>query len=236
MTRSPPLPAQAQPTPSRVMIVEDDELVRTIHRTLVADTPGFQVVSAVGTLAQAEQDLGQLTVDLLMVDIYLPDGNGLDWVSGLPRTPSSPDVIMVTAANDLPTVQTAVRSGVLDFLIKPFDRQRLQAAFQRHQQRRAVSSAGHLTQSGVDRLLRHDPVTHLPKGIDAATLTRVQHLLDRGPEAWSAELAGKHLGVSRITAWRYLEYLVGLSFATVDVQYQTTGRPLKLYRRTDAAV
>lgn len=216
---------------SRVMIVEDDELVRTIHRTLVEDTPGFQVVSAVGTLAQAEQDLRHLTVDLLMVDIYLPDGNGLIWASGLPRTPENPDVIMVTAANDLPTVQAAVRSGVLDFLIKPFDRHRLQAAFLRHGQRRAVSSPAHLTQSGVDRLLRHDPVTHLPKGIDAATLAKVQHLLDTSPAPWSAEAAGQHLGVSRITAWRYLEYLVGLSFAAVDVQYQPTGRPLKLYRR-----
>jgi response regulator of citrate/malate metabolism len=218
-------------SPSRVVIIEDDELVRSIHRTLVEDTPGFQVVSAVGTLAQAERDLQHLQVDLLMVDIYLPDGNGLTWASQLPRTPTSPDVIMVTAANDLPTVQTAVRSGVLDFLIKPFDRQRLQAAFQRHTQRRAVSSAAHLTQLGVDRLLRHDPVTHLPKGIDAATLTKVQRLLEASAEAWSAEAAGQQLGVSRITAWRYLEYLVVLSFVVVDVQYQPTGRPLKLYRR-----
>ncbi|UQN08219.1 response regulator [Deinococcus sp. QL22] len=218
---------------SRVMIIEDDDLVRTIHRTLVEDTPGFQVVSAVGTLAQAEQDLQHLTVDLLMVDIYLPDGNGLTWASQLPRTSTSPDVIMVTAANDLPTVQAAVRSGVLDFLIKPFDRHRLQTAFQRHSQRRAASSAVHLTQSGVDRLLRHDPVTHLPKGIDAATLAKVQLLLEKSSEAWSAEAAGQHLGVSRITAWRYLEYLVVLSFAGVDVQYQHTGRPLKLYRRAE---
>ncbi|GGM13227.1 hypothetical protein GCM10010841_22320 [Deinococcus aerophilus] len=55
---------------SRVVIIENDELVRTIYRTLVEDTPGFQVVSSVGTLAQAERDLRHLQVNLLMVDIY----------------------------------------------------------------------------------------------------------------------------------------------------------------------
>ncbi|EYB67253.1 hypothetical protein DEIPH_ctg046orf0056 [Deinococcus phoenicis] len=216
--------------PSRVLIVEDDEIVRTIHRTLVQATPGFLVVGEVGTLAQAERDLGTVPVDLLIVDIYLPDGSGLDWVQRLPRTGTAPDTIMITAANDLRTVQTAVRSGVLDFLIKPFDHARLAAALQRHQQRRLTPSPAQLTQHAVDRLLRHDPVTRLPKGIDALTLQRVQLLLEKRPEALSAEAAGQCLGVSRITAWRYLEYLVTLSLAEVDVQYQPTGRPLKLYR------
>ncbi|TSA80583.1 response regulator [Deinococcus detaillensis] len=217
---------------SRVMIVEDDVLVRTIHQTLIEDLPGFQVVSTVGSLAQASQDLQSVTVDLLLVDIYLPDGNGLTWAAQLPRISTGPDVIMITAANDLPTVQTAIRSGVLDFLIKPFERQRLYAALQRHQQRHSVASPAHLTQYGVDRLLRHDPVTHLPKGIDAATLGKVQRLLDEAITPLSAETAGRHLGVSRITAWRYLEYLVGLSLAEVEVLYQSTGRPLKLYQRS----
>lgn len=214
---------------SRVMILEDDLLVRTIHQTLIEELPGFQVVSAAGSLAQANQDLQSVTVDLMLVDIYLPDGNCLTWVTQLPRMSTGPDVIMVTAANDLPTVQTAVRSGVLDFLIKPFGRQRLHAALQRHQQRHSATNPAHLTQYGVDRLLRHDPVTHLPKGIDAVTLTKVQQLLDATTMPLSAEAAGRHLGVSRITAWRYLEYLVSLSLLNVEVVYQTTGRPLKLY-------
>lgn len=218
--------------PSRVMIIEDDEIVRTIHRTLIQATPGFVVVSAVGTLAQAGRDLQDQPFDLLIVDIHLPDGSGLDWVQTLPRTPGSPDVIMITAANDLQTVQTAVRSGVLDFLIKPFDRARLTAALHRHQQRRQPNPT-HLTQYGVDRLLRHDPVTHLPKGIDAATLQRVQELLDAAKQPISAETAGQRLGASRITAWRYLEYLVTLGLAELDIHYQPTGRPLKLYRRTE---
>ncbi len=215
---------------SRVMIVEDDVLVRAIHQTLIEDLPGFEVVSAVGSLAQADQDLRSVSVDVLLADIYLPDGNGLSWAAQLPRTSAGPDIIMITAANDLPTVQTAVRSGVLDFLIKPFERQRLYAALQRHQQRRSLASPAHLTQYAVDRLLRHDPVSHLPKGIDAATLGRVQLLLDGAAPPLSAEAVGGHLGVSRITAWRYLEYLVGLSLAQIEVQYQATGRPLKLYR------
>lgn len=217
--------------PSRVMIVEDDELVRSIHRQLVQATPGFQVVCAVGTLAQAELDLASTPLDLLVVDIYLPDGSGLEWVGRLPRTVHSPDVIMVTAANDLPTVKGALRAGVLDFLIKPFDRERLHGALQRHHQRRQTHGSYHLTQHSVDRLLRHDPMTHLPKGIDGATLQRMQDVLGQLPEALTAEQIGLHLGVSRITAWRYLEYLTDLGFVVVEVRYQATGRPQKRYRR-----
>jgi two-component system CitB family response regulator len=219
---------------SRVLIVEDDDLVRTVHRALIEETPGFQVVSAVGTLAQAQRDLADLSPDLLLVDIYLPDGSGLDWIQGLPRTSAAPDVIMITAANDLPTVQHAVLSGVLDFLIKPFHRARLQTALQRHQERRRPQLLAHLTQQGVDRLLRHDPVTHLPKGIDAATLQKVRETLNRTDEALSAELVGQRIGVSRITAWRYLEYLATVHLIEMDIEYRPTGRPLKLYRRLRA--
>lgn len=217
------------PASSRVMVIEDDDLVRTIHSSLIQDTPGFEVVSAVGSLAQATVDLETGHFELLIVDIYLPDGNGLDWVQRLPRTPNSPDVIMITAANDLPTVQAAVRSGVLDFLIKPFGRARLQAALHRHLARRHIP-VSHLTQHGVDRLLRHEPASHLPKGIDAATLQKVQLLLQQQQEGVSAESVGQALGASRITAWRYLEYLLASSLIEVDIQYRPTGRPLKLYR------
>lgn len=216
---------------SRVMIIEDDEIVRTIHRTLVEDTPGFQVVSAVGTLAQASQDYRTLPLDLLIVDIYLPDGSGLEWIQSLPHREDTPDIIMITAANDLKTVQTAIRNGVMDFLIKPFSRARFNAALERHAQRRRAGQSEHLTQNSVDRLLRHDPVTHLPKGIDASTLERVQHILERHPDALSAEQVGQELGVSRITAWRYLEYLASRNLVAVQTQYQTTGRPLKRYAR-----
>lgn len=214
---------------SRVMIIEDDEIVRSIHRTLVEDTPGFQVVSAVGTLAQASQDYESVNFDLLIVDIYLPDGSGLEWVQALPHREDTPDIIMITAANDLRTVQTAIRTGVMDFLIKPFSRARFQSALERHSQRRRASLGEHLTQNSVDRLLRHDPVTHLPKGIDASTLERVQQLLAGQSEAISAEQMGQLLGVSRITAWRYLEYLASRNLVVVQTQYQSPGRPLKRY-------
>lgn len=221
--------------PSRVLIVEDDELIRSIHRRLVQATPGFVVVGAVGTLAEAEHALAGTAIDLLIVDIGLPDGSGLAWVQRLPRTDSAPDAIMITAARDLKTVQAAVRSGVLDFLVKPFDHARLTAALHRHQRRRTPALPTQLTQHAVDQVLRHEPVTHLPKGIQALTLQSVQLLLEAQTEAISAEAAGQTLGCSRITAWRYLEYLVSLGLAQVEVQYQPTGRPQKLYRAAASA-
>ncbi|MCP1131604.1 response regulator, partial [Robbsia andropogonis] len=61
-----------------VLVVDDDFHVADLHRRQVDEVPGFRALEPVGTLASARSALSSGTVDLVLVDVYLPDGSGLE--------------------------------------------------------------------------------------------------------------------------------------------------------------
>lgn len=212
-----------------VLIIEDDPWVAEVNRGMLEIHPAFQVVGVAGTLQEASLLLTEIQPELLLVDIYLPDGSGLEWVRQKRAAGMDTEVIMVTAANDASSVQHALRDGVLDYLIKPFEQPRLLDALERFLSRRQLLLSSSFTQSKLDRLLRHDPETHLPKGIERSTLEKIQELLMEAKAPLGAEEAGAQLHLSRVTAWRYLEYLTEKGWASTELTYQKSGRPQKSY-------
>ncbi|MDX2005724.1 MAG: response regulator [Meiothermus sp.] len=218
---------------TRVLLVEDDLWVARLNRVMVEAVEGFAVVGHAETAGQARELAAALRPDLLLVDVYLPDGTGLELVRELREQTPSPEVVMITAANDLPSVQQALHEGVLDYLIKPFQQPRLREALERYLQRRTAQQAGAtFTQTKLDRLLGFRSSQLLPKGIDAATLEQVQHVLTHSAEPLSAEELGERMGLSRVTAWRYLEHLLHTGSAVLELSYGRLGRPVKRYRAT----
>ncbi|MGW4639481.1 hypothetical protein ACWEN6_13180 [Sphaerisporangium sp. NPDC004334] len=147
------------------------------------------------------------------------------------------DVIAVTSARDLSVVRSAVSVGVVQYLLKPFtfatlsEKLRHYAAF-----RSSMDGAGEVSgQSEVDRALsalRGTARTVLPKGMAEATLEAVAGELRRTPGGMSAQAMGTAIGVSRVTARRYLEHLVGNGVARRVPQYGGLGRPELLYQIT----
>lgn len=216
---------------TRVVLVEDDLWVARVNREMVETVAGFVVVGHAESVQQGRELNAALQPDLLLVDIYLPDGTGLELVRFLREQNPSPEVIMITAANDLPSVQLALHEGVLDYLVKPFQHSRLKEALERYLQRRAVQhNSQHFTQTKLDRLLGFRSNQLLPKGIDPATLEQIRHILTQSSEALSAEELGERLGLSRVTAWRYLEYLRESGVANLEMAYGKLGRPVKRYK------
>ncbi|WP_211224803.1 response regulator [Meiothermus rufus] len=214
----------------RVLLVEDDPWVLQVNRGLVETVEGFKVVGEARSLAQGQALALSLKPDLLLVDVYLPDGTGLGLIRTL-RSQGLPfEAVMITAANDVHTVQQALYDGVLDFLIKPFQRPRLERALARYLQRRQATQAPTFTQRRLDRLLGVTSAETLPKGIDEETLEQIRQLLEKAPAPLSAEEVGEQVGVSRVTAWRYLEYLCQSGLAELQVGYGGVGRPIKRYR------
>jgi response regulator of citrate/malate metabolism len=218
---------------TRVLIVEDDPLVARVNRGMVAAEPGFEVVGVAATLFQAHELFLELRPELLLVDVHLPDGNGLDLIPSL-RGSWPFEAIMITAANDLSSVQQALHGGVLDYLIKPFQKARLQEALRRYQSRAALSHQASLNQTRLDKLLGHKSELRLPKGIDAATLGQIRQLMEHTPELLTAEEVGERVGVSRVTAWRYLEYLQEVGAVRLEQEYGGVGRPIKRYGAVEA--
>lgn len=102
----------------RILIVEDEREVRDGLLELLRDE-GYET-AGVATLADARLHLSRSPFDLVLLDLRLPDGSGLDLLAEL-SVPDAPPVIVVTA---FPEVQTAVRAlklGAQDYINKPFD-------------------------------------------------------------------------------------------------------------------
>ncbi|WP_335935581.1 response regulator [Streptomyces sp. PTD5-9] len=215
----------------RVLVVEDDPVAADAHQLYVGRVPGFTVVAAAHSRAEAVRALERTPVDLLLLDLYLPDGHGLQLLRSLRAAGHSADVIAVTSARDLSVVREGVSLGVVQYVLKPFTFATLRDRLVRYAEFRAA--AGEASgQEEVDRalgVLRAPQPNRLPKGLSAPTLEAVTRVL-RASDGVTAAAAGAELGISRITARRYLEHLVTVGRAARSPQYGQVGRPELYYR------
>jgi len=216
----------------RVLVVDDDALALELHSAYVERVPGFEVVGhAAGARAAvtALADPGR-EIDLVLLDMTMPDGSGLDVARRLRATGSRVDIIAVTAVRDAATVRAAVSIGVVQYLIKPFAfaafRERLEAY--RSYVEGLDRAAGEATQSEVDALLgslRTMTAPSLPKGLSDETLQAVAERVRTAPDAVSSAEVGESEGMSRVTARRYLEHLADVGRARRVPRYGGQGRP-----------
>jgi response regulator of citrate/malate metabolism len=217
-----------------VLVVEDDLVAADAHRLYVERVEGFAVAGVVHTAGEARRALGRQHVDLLLLDQYLPDGNGLDLCRSLRAEGRLVDVIMVTSARDLTLVRAAVSSGVVQYLLKPFTFATLRDKLERYARfRRGVDRTDQVDQTEVDHLfatLRGSEGAQLPKGMSPPTLDAVAAALRGAGDGLSASATGDALGMSRVTARRYLEYLADHGLAVRQPIYGQVGRPELRYQ------
>ncbi|MFD7067719.1 response regulator [Streptomyces sp. NPDC059913] len=216
----------------RVLVVEDDPVAADAHRMYVERVPGFAVAAVARSRAEAVRALERAPVDLLLLDLYLPDGHGLQLLRALRAAGHAADVIAVTSARDLAVVREGVSLGVVQYVLKPFTFATLRDRLVRYAEFRAA--AGEASgQDEVDRalgVLRSPEPARLPKGLSGPTLEAVTRALRAAPDGVTARAAGEELGISRITARRYLEHLVTAGRAARSPHYGQVGRPELYYR------
>jgi response regulator of citrate/malate metabolism len=219
----------------RAIVVEDDLMTASIHRSYVERVPGFEVVAEAHTGAEAIDEVKRLRPDLVLLDIYLPDLNGLEVLRSL-RQPGAPrvDVIAVTAAKDVDTLRSAMHGGVVDYLVKPFFfdalRERLDNYAALHRRLERLREPEQADIDYVFSLLRSRGRQSLPKGISAPTLALVVDAVRSSDGEVSAVDVAERAGVSRGTARRYLEYLAATGAIELSLRYGSTGRPEHRYR------
>ncbi|MFI8351163.1 response regulator [Streptomyces sp. NPDC085596] len=218
--------------PIRVLVVEDDPVAADAHVLYVGRVPGFVAVGRAGTGAAARRVLDRTPVDLLLLDLHLPDVHGLQLARSLRAAGHQADVIAVTSARDLAVVREGVSLGVVQYVLKPFTFATLRDRLLRYAEYHAA--AGEASgQEEVDRALaalRTPAPAALPKGLSAPTLQRVTAVLRDSPTGLTAAGVAESVGISRITARRYLEHLVTTARAARSPQYGQVGRPELMYR------
>lgn len=224
----------------RVLIVEDEPKIAAAHRSYVNRLTGFEVLGVVHTgrdaiaVAKRSQSSGA-PIDLVLMDIGLPDMSGLAVAAALAGLRPRPDLIAVTSARDLAMVRSAVAHGVVLYLLKPFTFSAFRDKLERYLEYRAALPAGEsaVSQQDIDRafgmLRTPDPRVTSPKGIAPQTMEEVSRAVRAAPGGLSAGEAGRAVGVSRVTAWRYLERMAEDGVVDRRTDYGRTGRPQVRY-------
>ena len=229
----------------RVLVVDDDFMVARIHGRFVEQTDGFEVVGTARTGGEAIELAAALQPDLVLLDVHLPDLSGLEVLERL-RGQSREQgrdvaVVMVTAERGAAAVRAALHGGAMQYLVKPFEYDDLADRLRRVAATLATlpGAGGHdeeeVDQATIDRAFgagRQAVVPQgLPKGLSPETADLVLEAARAAGEISASETADA-VGLSRVTARRYLEHFVDIGTAEVRLRYGGTGRPERRYRVT----
>jgi len=216
-----------------VLLVDDEPLTLELHRHYVARLEGFEVVAeAAGARAAITAVLERAPaggIDLVLLDMNMPDGTGLDVLRHIRARGADVDVIAITSVRDAEVVRQTVGLGVVHYLVKPFDFATFRERLEQYQdyRRRASDAAGDATQAEIDGMLgalRPAVAVPLPKGLAPDSLERVSAEV-RGHGPLSASEAGERLGMSRVAVRRYLEHLADAGRVQRAPRYGSPGRP-----------
>lgn len=234
-------------TKYRVVIIEDDPMVMEVNRTYVEAAGQFRVVGAARTGQEGVRLTADLLPDLVILDVYLPDLDGVKVLKELRRRELPVDVIMVTAAQDAETVQDVLRAGAVDYIIKPFKFERMKNTLLAYARMHGdLTGATVISQEQLDRLApglgagtpeslpapKSRPAAAaepLPKGLTDWTLRQVLLYLVNQERPISASEVADGIGLARVTVRRYLDYLVQQGRLRVEQHYGGVGRPVYRY-------
>lgn len=221
-----------------VLIVEDDPLIAEAHRTYLGRLEGFSAVAVVHTAREAMQTAAQASaaetpIDLVLLDLGLPDASGISLASALAGLRPAPDIIAITSERDLEMVRAAVAHGALAYLLKPFTFAAFRDRLERYRRYRSALPAG-ASQAEVDRALAELRIAGdnsvAPKGAATQTNDDIARAIRHRAGGLTADAVAKRVGVSRVTAWRYLERLADDGTVTRHTDYGGAGRPKTRYQ------
>ena len=213
----------------KILIIEDDPMVAMIHKEYFKRKEISNDLSHVSTLEEAKEFLANSDTDLIILDNYLADGQGIEFLPELKGYP----IIMITAANDVQTVEAALTNGVVDYLVKPFTYERFSQAIDKVQDYMKLLSKEKINQDLIDDYLNSGRVEEeedsLPKGLSRITLKKVLENIKEQETGFTTQQVADALDISRITIRKYLNHLVNINVLSEDAEYYTSGRPVSVF-------
>jgi response regulator of citrate/malate metabolism len=147
------------------------------------------------------------------------------------------DVIAITAANDVASLRSAIKGGVLHYLIKPFRVTAFEEKLASYAAARArlqrIAQADQREVNRIFNMLHANRDEHLPKGLSESTLDAVMNALRRAKTGLPAAELAQIAGLSRVTTRRYLDHLCQKgAVELLTLRYGAPGRPEHRYRLT----
>jgi len=217
-----------------VLIVEDDPMVAELNRLYLNQVSGFHLAGVVSNGEEALNFLRTNDTRLILLDLFMPNIDGMDFLNRVRSMGRKLDVIMVTAARDSSNIETALRNGVVDYVVKPFNCERLKTALVTYRERtRLLEQNGLLNQQEIDHGILTKSMTdqsELPKGLERDTLQIVAERLLQMSDFITIQQLSRQVGISRVSLRKYLKYLKDIGRVEVKLTYQAIGRPVNMYR------
>jgi|Deesub1362A_J573_1020465.scaffolds.fasta_scaffold00044_16 two-component system response regulator DctR len=220
------------------VILDSDPAMLQLHREIVEEISGYAVTLCAVSAASVLETLSVEGRNLLLLDLILPDTDGISFIIEIRRRELPVDIVAITSLKATSVVEKAFRLGVFDYIIKPYQVPRLKFAVEAYFARRqTLVRRTEVDQAWIDGFytVRRPSIIsaeRLPKGFHRLTMTQVISFLAEKPGSVSAEEVARGIGFSRATARRYLEYLVRAGVVASELQYGSVGRPTTRYRLT----
>ena len=218
-----------------VMIIEDDPMVRMLNRSYIEENKNLKVTGVFGNGRDAMDFLSQGNrVDLIVLDVFMPVMNGDEFLAELRSKGYSCQVILVTAVNEPEHFRHLISYGIVDYLVKPFDKARFMLSLDRFvKSSRIINKESRLSQEQLDSIYigtQHEYDSQLEKGLQKRTLEMVLEFLEQNVnKPLTSEYISDNVGLSRVTIRRYMNYLLERGELDSSVNYTTGGRPSITY-------
>ena len=163
-----------------VLIVEDDPMVALINKRYLEQITGVKTFGPVMYEKEIISSLEENKIDLILMDVFLPEKSGIDILKVIREKNIFTDVIMITAANSSDEIKKAFAYGVVDYLVKPFEFERFKESINKYKiKNNLLLNDEILTQNDIDNLIMNNSLGNqvkLPKGLNEKTLNRVINL------------------------------------------------------------
>lgn len=225
--------------PIRLVITEDDPMVMEVNSEFVSRIDGYTLVGKAYNAEETQKVIKESKPDLLLLDYFLPDMDGLTLLKLIRQQEYPVDVIFVTANREPQHIQEILRYGAIDYIFKPFRFERIQAALTqyRYMMKKLRDDEGKLEQADMDIITgmrfkdqASSGGSPLPKGLNDRTLQQIVSFLEKQNTPLSAEEVASGTGLARVTVRRYLDFLEKRGKVQLEIQYGSIGRPVNRYR------
>lgn len=221
----------------RILVVEDDPMVGKFHEHYIKQLKDFELIDIARTSEQALKFLEKQSYDLVLLDIFMPGIDGLQLLKEIRNKNFNVDVIVISAANEKEQIQTAMRFGAVDYIIKPFEFERFNLALNNYKLRRTnLENLTQVKQEDLDKNLtiKETPSdTNVPKGLDKNTLKLIWEIILKQENMFTTDEIASSAGISRVSIRKYLEFFKSLNVLSLELHRGSVGRPIYKYKCLD---
>lgn len=138
----------------KVLIVEDDPMVAMLNTHYLEQVGGFELVQAVNSIKSAIEVLEESRIDLVLLDIFMPEETGFELLMYIRNQEKEIDIMMISAVHDMGSIKKALQYGVVDYLIKPFTFERFKEALTIYREKLTfMKEQQKISQSELDSLI-----------------------------------------------------------------------------------